>query len=148
MYHRITAFMLVAVVLAASQAAAQKDTAGTDPPVVWENPYKQQKVSATDDVAKAAILSSLHQAVTESVEPEYGAANARRDVELWIAIRESGEQGNGWIDLPLTDETNLERRIRTEYVRRYGGDPVTDRAALLTARFSRLSAMWTVAGWL
>ena len=34
MYHRITTFMMVAVVLAASQAAAQKDAAGTDPPAV------------------------------------------------------------------------------------------------------------------
>ena len=121
---------------------------GTDPPVVWENPYKRQKVSAADDVAKAAILSSLHRAVTGHGEPAYGGANARRDMELWIAIRESGEQGNGWIDLPLTDETGLENRIRAEYVRRYGGDPVADRGTLLNARFGRQSAMWTVAGWL
>ena len=39
----------------------------TDPPVVWENPFKHQKVSHADDVAKAAILNSLHTAVTEGV---------------------------------------------------------------------------------
>ncbi len=120
----------------------------TDPPVVWENPFKQQKVSEKDDVAKAAILNSLHRAVTAGVEPEYGAANARRDMELWIAMRESGERGSVWLDLPLGETTALERRIRAEYVHRYGGDPVADRAALLDAPFNRLSVMWTVAGWL
>ncbi len=120
----------------------------TDPPVVWENPFKQQKVSATDDVAKAAILNSLHRAVTEGVEPEYGAANARRDMDLWIAMRESGERDSVWLDLPLRETTELEHRIHAEYVKRYGGDPVTDSAALLDAPFNRLSVMWTIAGWL
>jgi hypothetical protein len=120
----------------------------TDPPMVWENPFKHNKVSSADDVAKASILRSLHRAVTENVEPEYGVANARRDVELWIALRESALRGSVWLDLPLTETTEVERRIHAEYVRRYGGDPTTDTAALLKAQFDRLSVMWTVAGWL
>ena len=64
----------------------------TDPPVVWENPFKHQKVSHADDVAKAAILNSLHKAVTEGSEPQYCPANARRDLEIWIAIRESANR--------------------------------------------------------
>jgi predicted dehydrogenase len=120
----------------------------TDPPIGWENPFAPYKISHADDVAKASILRSLHRAVTEGVEPEYGAANARRDMELWIALRESAGRGNVWLDLPLTETTELERRIHAEYVRRYGGDPVTDTAALLRAPFNRLSVMWTIAGWL
>ncbi len=120
----------------------------TDPPIVWENPFAPYKISHADDVAKASILRSLHRAVMEGVEPEYGAANARRDMELWIALRESAGRGNVWLDLPLTETTELERRIHAEYVRRYGGDPVTDTASLLRAPFNRLSVMWTIAGWL
>jgi len=120
----------------------------TDPPIVWENPYKQYKVSADDDVAKAAILTSLHRAVTEDTDPIYGSANARQDLELWVAIRQSAEQNNTWIDLPITEETDLEHRILTEYIRRYGGDPIADKDALLNTQFDRLSALWTVAGWL
>ncbi|MBI1925458.1 Gfo/Idh/MocA family oxidoreductase, partial [Candidatus Poribacteria bacterium] len=92
----------------------------TDPPIVWENPFAPYKISHADDVAKASILHSLHRAVMEGVEPEYGAANARRDMELWIALRESAGRGNVWLDLPLTETTELERRIHAEYVRRYG----------------------------
>ena len=120
----------------------------TDPPVEWENPFKAQKVTGTDDVAKAEILTSLHRAVTENADVVYGAANGRRDMELWIAIHASHELGNQWIDLPMTVESDVESRIHAEYVRRYGADPVTDYQKLLTAEFGRLSVMWTEAGWL
>jgi predicted dehydrogenase len=120
----------------------------THPPIVWENPFKRYRISNPDDVAKASILQSLHRAVTENVAPAYGAANARRDMELWIALRESAARGNRWIDLPLVKATELEDRLRAEYVRRYGADPMTDAKVLLNAAFNRLSVMWSVAGWL
>lgn len=120
----------------------------TEPPIVWENPYKELKITATDDVAKAEILSSLHRAVTENVDPEYGLENGRRDMELWIAVHASHDRGSTWIDLPLTDETEVEARVREEYERRYSGHPVDDCDRLLNANFGRLSVMWTVAGWL
>jgi hypothetical protein len=122
--------------------------ADTDPPIVWENPFKRYKISNADDLAKASILHSLHRAVTEDVEPAYGAANARRDMELWIALRESALRGSVWLDLPLAEETEIERRIHAEYLRRYGADPVHETDKLLRAPFNRLSVMWTVAGWL
>lgn len=120
----------------------------TDPPIVWENPFKRYKISNADDIAKASILRSLHRAVTENVEPAYGAANARRDMELWIALRESALRGSVWLDLPLTEQTAIEHRIHDAYLRRYGADPVKETERLLRAPFNRLSVMWTVAGWL
>ncbi len=120
----------------------------TDPPVVWENPFKGQKVTGNDDVAKAEILTSLHRAVTENTDPVYGPENGRRDMELWISIHASHDLGNQWIDLPMTVESDVESRIHAEYVRRYGADPITDYPKLLGAEFGRLSVMWTVAGWL
>jgi hypothetical protein len=99
-------------------------------------------------VAKASIVYSLHRAVTTGVDLEYGQAHARRDMELWIALRESADLNNTWVDTPLTKPTDLEKRLRSEYTNHYGGDPVTDTADLLQTSFSRLSVMWSVAGWL
>jgi predicted dehydrogenase len=120
----------------------------TDPPIIWENPFKSNAISAADDVAKASILRSLHRAVTENTEPAYGAANARRDMELWFAVRESARRENVWIDLPLAGPTELEERLTAAYIQRYGHDPLAETNELLDASFNRLSVMWTAAGWL
>lgn len=120
----------------------------TEPPLVWDNPFKDENVSDFDDVAKAGILHSLHRAVTEEVELGYGARNARRDMEIWLAIRESARKGSSWVDLPLKDVTELEELALTQYVRRYGHDPITETSSLLNTPFDRLSVMWTLAGFL
>ena len=124
----------------------------TDPPVVWENPFAGHGIggglSAHDDVAKASILTSLHRAVTEGRALEYGAAEARKDLEVWIAARESALQGSRWLELPLVEQTELERRLHEQYVATYGGDPTTDAARLLDRSFGREGVFWTVAGWL
>jgi predicted dehydrogenase len=120
----------------------------TEPPMAWHNPFKELGISEFDDVAKASILCSLHSAVTDGVGPEYGPSNARCDMEIWIAIRESARRGSSWVNLPITDVTELEGRIREEYVSRYGHDPVTQTSGLLTTPFNRLSVMWTLAGFL
>ena len=117
-------------------------------PILWENPFKQYGISVADDVAKASILYSLHQAVTTGANLEYGRRHARRDMELWITLRKSAGLNNIWIDIPLTKPTDLEKRLRSEYIKNYGGDPVTDTADLLQSSFRRLSVMWSVAGWL
>jgi len=120
----------------------------TDPPIIWENQFKKYKISETDEIAKASILYSMYRAVTEDIEPEYGSANARADLELWIALCESARLGNVWIDLPVQRLTEIEKRIMTEYKRRYGHDPIEGVPELLNATFNRLSVIWTVAGWL
>lgn len=120
----------------------------TDPPVVWENPYAAYGLSAADDVAKAEILMSMYRAVTEDVEPRYGAENGRRDLEMWIAVRESGIRGSEWIEFPLDQPTEIERRLTDAFRDRYGADPVEDVDRLTQTPFTRLSVMWSVAGWL
>jgi predicted dehydrogenase len=120
----------------------------TDPPAAWENPYAQYGVSDMDDIAKAALLESIHRAVAQDAEPIYGAPNARRDQEIAIALRESDLRGNVWIDLPLTEVTEVERRIHDEFRLRYGCDPVEDIDAQLGAQYDRSAVMWKVLGWL
>ena len=120
----------------------------TFPPIVWSNPFTKYKISASDDVAKASILHSMYRAVTEDIEPAYGPVNARRDLELWIAIRESARRGSAWITLPIQEMTGLERQIHEVYEHKYGGHPISGVEALKDAPFGRSSVIWTVAGWL
>jgi len=120
----------------------------TDPPIIWTNPFKKYKISEMDEIAKASILYSMYRAVTEDIEPEYGAANALRDLELYIAVQESALRGNVWIDIPIKELTELERRIIAEYERRYGQHPIKGVPELLDTTFDRLSVIWSVARWL
>lgn len=104
----------------------------TDPPVVWENSFSEYRIGSSlglgshgvrDEIARAYILESMHRAIVDDVEPEYGPANARVDLEAWIAVRESTWQSHQWIDLPLKNLTSVEQAIQKEYIRRYGRDP-------------------------
>jgi hypothetical protein len=120
----------------------------TDPPVVWENPYRAYGISEDDAVAKATYLESIYRAVVEDRPLVYGAENARRDMELWIAIRESAWKGNVWVDLPLTEVTSVEEAMHAEFRRRYGCDPLGDVEKQLQVTYERTAVMWIVAGWL
>ena len=120
----------------------------TDPPVVWENPYRGYGISDDDAVSKATYLESIYRAVVEDQPLVYGAENARRDMELWIAIRESAWQGNVWVDLPLTEITSVEEAMHAEFRRRYGCDPLGDVEKQLQVAYERTAVMWTVVGWL
>ncbi|MDE2817206.1 MAG: Gfo/Idh/MocA family oxidoreductase [Chloroflexota bacterium] len=120
----------------------------TDPPVVWENPYARYGIATQDDAAKADILTSFHQAITTGTEPQYGVAEGVRDYELCLAVRESADRGNAWVELPLKEPTDLEERIEAEFLRRYGHDPIEDTDALLDATFTRSATLWPFAHWL
>jgi predicted dehydrogenase len=131
----------------------------TNPRIEWQNPFMQYRIgsadgpamygiSGKDEIARAYILASMHKAVTENTEPAYGPANARMDLEAWIAVRESARQNHQWIDLPIEQETSIERAIREEFINRYGHDPVTDWPKLLTTTFPRGGVLWDVLGWL
>ncbi|MAT74360.1 hypothetical protein CMK14_04295 [Candidatus Poribacteria bacterium] len=134
-------------ILAAVAVGLNKSDSNFEP-ILWENPFTEYGISADDDIAKASILSSSHRAVTTGVGPEYGSAQARRDIELWFVLRESANLDNTWVDLPLMETTNLEKRFQSAYIEAYGGDPVKNTAALLQTPFNRLSIMWSAAGWL
>ncbi len=120
----------------------------TDPPIIWSNPFRRYGVSGTDQIAKASILRSIHRAVTEDTDPEYGAMNALLDLELCVAVYESGLHDGKWVNLPIQGITEVESRIHEEYRSRYGHDPVKDVDSLRDTVFTRASVMWTIAGWL
>jgi predicted dehydrogenase len=100
-------------------------TVATDPPVVWENPYREYALPAgADDVARADQLFSLYHAVVEGLPVQYGAENARRDQEILIALRESASTGSRPLVLPLAAVTAHEQHLHARYHERYGHDPL------------------------
>ena len=120
----------------------------TDPPVIWENPFKSYRIGSPDDVAKAGIFASFHEAITQGHSPQYGVENGMRDLEICLAVRESARLGNRWVKLPLDGPTELEEQIEAEFVRRYGHDPIEETEALLDTPFGRSATLWPFAHWL
>jgi len=118
----------------------------TDPPIVFENPFKQFRANNDDEVARMQLLVGFHKAVTEGCEPRYGAMNARRDIEILLAMRESARRGNSWVELPLREVTDLERRLHEEFVKLYG-HPYEEFDRLVNVPFPRGGVRWKVAGW-
>jgi predicted dehydrogenase len=76
------------------------------PIVRWDNPFRPaiQGHGAQwhdDEIGVAGCLLSLVQAVRSGGEPSYGAAQARLDQELILALRMSSQQGGAPVRLPL-----------------------------------------------
>jgi predicted dehydrogenase len=70
-----------------------KFVADTDPEIVWDNTFKNYKMS-DGMITIASELASIMKAVREDVEPEYGAVNGRIDRQIDLAISESHKNGN------------------------------------------------------
>lgn len=100
----------------------------TDPPVVLENPYPDWRPDGSDELARMALLKGFHCAVEGEGDTAYGAENARRDIKLLFAIRESHERG-GWLEIPLDGATSLEREIGRAYQSKYGDWTEAERLA-------------------
>lgn len=106
----------------------------TDPVISWENPYRDLPIGAgADDIGRADILAGTRQAILDGTDVAYGAARARNDQEVLIALRESARLDGAWVNLPLTELTAGERALHDEYARRYGHDPLGDVDAVLRA---------------
>ncbi len=118
----------------------------TEPPIVFVNPFKQYRAADSDEVARMELLLGFHKAVTEDNEPKYGPLNARRDIEILLAMRESARRGSVWMELPLTEVTPLEKQMEEEFRRVYGYDP-RDVEALTAVSFPQGGVRYTIAGW-
>lgn len=118
----------------------------TDPLMEYVNPYVDRPLNyadswgATDIIAIADELTSIHRAVVNESPPEYGMMNARKDQELSIAINESARIDGKPVHLPLTGETPWEHEQHQAFRLKWGGDPLKDTSRLLTSNFSRRPA--------
>ncbi|MBI1929071.1 Gfo/Idh/MocA family oxidoreductase [Candidatus Poribacteria bacterium] len=94
----------------------------TDPPFVWENPFPQYKVSV-GGLAIIEEMDSIAQAIRTDQPTRYDARTGRKDMELQIAVGESGRLGRKPLDLPLTEITPHEEGIHAHFKEKYGADP-------------------------
>jgi predicted dehydrogenase len=82
-------------------------TGDPDAPIVrWDNPFRPQVKGHgvqwhDDEIGVAGCLMSLVTAVRTGGEPTYGAAQARLDQEIILAIRQSALEGGRPVRLPL-----------------------------------------------
>jgi hypothetical protein len=86
-----------------------------------------------DEMARASELESIHRAVTTGTAPDYGVAQARRDMELSIVLTEAARRGTTLAATgdALGPETAWEREQHDEFRKRYGRDPIEDLARLV-----------------
>ena len=103
--------------------------------VTWENPLKNYALSE-GQIAVADELLSIATAVLNDTEPEYGAALARQDQEMNIAMNESGNRSKETITFPLTDLTATERGTHESYQQQHG-HPIEDIEAGIDTFFPR-----------
>jgi predicted dehydrogenase len=112
-----------------------------DPPVVWENPYAALGIPATPEgdreLVDCAQLVDFYHSVVDGAPAAYGAARARRDLELLMAVRDSARHGSAPVDLPLRSVTGHERALHEAYRQTYGHDPVTEWRDAFTQLYPR-----------
>lgn len=110
----------------------------TDPPIVWENPLRDLPTGVgADEIGRADILAGMRRAILDDTDPPYGAANARFDQEVLVALRESARHDGAWVALPLAGITAGERALHDEYARRYGHDPLGDIESVIRTQHPR-----------
>ena len=95
----------------------------TSPKVVWQNAFKDLPISQ-ELICVVDELNSIAEAVANDTEPEYGARQARKDLELDVASVVSSARGSVKIRLPLTSETEVERKIHEDFEEKYGCKPL------------------------
>ena len=105
-----------------TKRTAHRSSVGTQPEVVWESPLRDYMLPNDDSVAVAEAWCSLHDAVVRGKALEYGARNARRDIEVLMGIRESAGKDGIRVALPLADITEHEKGIHSAFEEVYGVD--------------------------
>ncbi len=103
--------------------------------VTWENPLKNYPLSE-GQISVADELLSIATAVLNDTEPEYGAALARQDQEMNIAMNESGKQSRETLLFPLKELTETELSTHRNYEKQHG-HPIEDVEAGIDTFFPR-----------
>ena len=94
----------------------------TEPEVTWENYMDNYALPGADSVAVADAWCSLYDGVVHGKQLDYDGENAKKDIELLVAIRESASKGGEKVALPLVEVTEHEKLIHSEFEKAYGID--------------------------
>jgi predicted dehydrogenase len=108
----------------------------TSPEIHVENRLQEYPLESVDEIAIADAWLSLYNAIKSGEPLNYGAENARKDIEVVIAIRESAVHGGLKIHLPLKEITKHEKIIHEEFAKVYGVDPLLLKLEHLKIRYT------------
>jgi predicted dehydrogenase len=89
--------------------------------IAWENPYAEWGVGERQ-VAIVDELMSLANAVLEDKAPTYGADAARLDLEMNLAMVESGLRDRQVLPFPLTSPADIEQKSHQRFEEEFGVD--------------------------
>ena len=105
-----------------SERTVKRAYVQTEPEVVWGSHLQNYALPGADNVAVADAWCSLHDSVVHGKQLDYGGENAKKDVELLMAVRESASEGGQKVALPLVEITGHEKLIHSEFEEVYGID--------------------------
>ena len=96
----------------------------TNPPIVWENPFKKYSLTDADDIARTDVLMSIYHAVTQDAALDYGGIGGYKDLEFLIGVRESAIRQSTPIHFPITEELQYDQIQHKAYEQVYGNPPL------------------------
>ncbi|HGJ67362.1 TPA: Gfo/Idh/MocA family oxidoreductase [bacterium] len=114
-------FSIITEIMGEENKTIRHSSIKTDPEIVWENHLQSYSLPNADDVAVADAWCSLYNAIVHGKELDYGGENAKKDVELIMAVRGSATEGRR-IDLPMTEPNQHEKDLHSEFKKVYGVD--------------------------
>ena len=94
----------------------------TDPPLVWQNPWPQYRTSPRG-LAIVEEMDSIARAVLDDLPTRYDGYRARKDIEIELAVAESGRLDGKPVDLPLQEPVSRETKLLARFARDYACDP-------------------------
>ena len=96
----------------------QRIVVHTEPAIVYENPFRNYAINDWC-VGHAAEITSIANAALNDEPAEYGI-EARKDVEMAMAIYESSLNGMAPVSLPLTETTGYEQAVHEDFQVKFG----------------------------
>jgi predicted dehydrogenase len=102
-----------------SERTVKRAYVQTEPEVAWESHLQTYALPTADSVAVANAWCSLHDGVVQGKHLDYEGENAKKDIELLVAIRESASKGGERVAIPLVEVTQHEKLIHSEFEKVY-----------------------------
>ncbi|MEM2756363.1 MAG: Gfo/Idh/MocA family oxidoreductase [Candidatus Bathyarchaeia archaeon] len=114
----------------------------TKPELFLQTPLSIYPLTDYDEVAIADAWISLYNAIVYGKPLNYGFENAKRDLEVLMAIRESEMLNGVRVDLPLEGITTYEKTVHEEFAKVYGLDPLELNPQHLKTKYVLPKRLW------
>ena len=114
----------------------------TRPELFLQTPLSIYPLTDYDEVAIADAWISLYNAIVYDEPLNYGSENAKRDLEVLMAIRDSEMRNGVKVNLPLEGITTYEKTVHEEFAKVYGLDPLELNPQHLKTKYVLPKRLW------